>query len=82
MGPSFVAMLVYVVRDIVYLCSLCVYFPGFYFATIFGLSLSFSLPRCGNLYWVEVFRNGVTLWPFVRASCFTSVNLYGAYCFE
>ena len=68
MGPSFVSMLVFVVRGIVYLCGLCVYFPGFYFATISGLSLSFSLPRCGSLYWVEVFRNGVTLWPFVRAN--------------
>ena len=48
MGPSFLSMLVFVVRGIVYLCSLCVYFPGFYFATISGLSLSFSLPRCAS----------------------------------
>ena len=31
MGPSFVSMLVFVVRGIVYLCSLYVDFPGFYF---------------------------------------------------
>ena len=75
----FLSMLVFVVRVIVYRCKLCVYFSGFYFATISGLSLSFPLPRCGNLYWVEIFRNGVTL---LRSSCFTSVNLWGVYCFE
>ena len=33
MGPSFLPMLVFVVRVIVYLCKLCVYFSRFYFAT-------------------------------------------------
>ena len=53
-----------------------------YFATISGLSLSFPLPRCGCLYWVEIFRNGVTLCHLLRASCFTSANLWSVYCFE
>ena len=73
-------MLVFVVRGIVNLCNLCVYFSGFYFAAISGLSLLFPLPRCGFLYWVEIFRNGVTLCPLLRSSCFTSISLWGVYC--
>ena len=78
-GPSFLSMLVFVVRDIVYLCNLCVYFPGYYFATISGLYLSFSLPRCGCLYRLEVFCNGVALCPVLRSFCFTSISLWGVY---
>ena len=80
MGPSFLSMLVFVVRVIGFLCKPCVHFSGLYFATISGLYLSFPLPRCGCLYWVEIFRNGVNLCPLLRSSCFTSIGLWGVYC--
>ena len=63
MGPSFLSMLVFGVRVNRFLCKRCVYFSGLYLAARSALDLSFSLPRCGCLYLLEVFRNGVTLCP-------------------
>ena len=79
MGPSFMSMLVFGVRINGFLCTSkqCVYFSGLYLAARFALDLSFSLPRCDCLYRLEVFRNGVTLCPVQRSSCFISVSLWG-----
>ena len=79
-GPFILSMLIFVVRDIGFLCKRCAYFSGFCFAIISGLYLSFPLPRCGRLYWVEIFQNGVDLCPLLRLSCFTSMSLWGVYC--
>ena len=38
-----------------------------------------SLPRCGCLYRLEVFRNGVAMCPVLRSFCFTSISLWGVY---
>ena len=80
MGLSFLSMLVFAVRVIGFLCQRCVYFSGLYLAARSVLYLSFPLPRCGPLYWVEIFRNGVNLCPLLRSSCFTSISLWGVYC--
>ena len=75
MGTSFLSMLVFTVRVIGFLCQRCIYFSGLYLATSSDLYLSFSLPRCGCLYRLEIFCNGVNLWSVLRSSCFTSVGL-------
>ena len=80
MGPSFLSMLVFVVRVIGFLCQRCIYFPGLYFVTSSVLYLSYPLPRCGCMCWVEIFCNGVNLCPLLRSSCFTSISLWGVYC--
>ena len=69
MGPSFLSMLVFAVRVIGFLYQRCVYFSGLYLADRTVLYLSFSLLWSGCLYRLEVFRNGVTLYPVQRSSC-------------
>ena len=77
-------MLVFVVRVIGFLYQRCVYFSGLYLATRSVLYLSFSLPRGGCLYRLDVFCNGVTLYPVQRSPCFTSISisLWGVYCIK
>ena len=52
------------------------------FLSMLVFALSFPLSRCGCLYWVEIFQNGVTLCLLLTSSCFTSVSLWVVYCFE
>ena len=79
-------MLVFGVQITGFLSRRCVYFPGFYLAVGSTLSLSFfgmvSLPRCGCLYRLEVFRNGLALCPVQRSFWFTSVSQWGVFCIE
>ena len=60
-GPSLLSMLVFGVRVNGFLWKRCVYFSGLYLAARSTLDLSFSLPRCGWLYRLEVFCNTIPI---------------------